>query len=309
MAEAVIEARGLSMHYGDLVAVDGLDLAVERGEIFGLLGPNGAGKTTTIEILEGLRRPTSGEAHTAGVDVVRSPARVSRRIGVQLQSTSLFDLLTVRETLKLYHDLAEKPLAVDAVLDALSLREKSRALVRTLSGGQQQRLALAIAMINDPEVVFLDEPTTGLDPQARRSLWDFVEQIRREGRTVVLTTHNMEEAEALCDRLAIMDRGRIIALGTPRQLVREAGTLTAVEFAWTDPGGDIQAEVSRLSGVERAAGLGERLIAYSSDPAATVGALLAWSAGKGRRLDDLSVRSATLEDVFLKLTGRSLREA
>lgn len=309
MSAAIIEAQGLTMRYGDLVAVDGVDLAVQPGEVFGLLGPNGAGKTTTIEILEGLRRPTAGSAHTAGVDVVRNPAGVSRKIGIQLQSTSLFELLTVRETLQLYHDLAQKPVRIDTLLDELSLREKTGSLVRTLSGGQQQRLALALALINDPEIVFLDEPTTGLDPQARRSLWDFVERLHAQGRTIVLTTHYMEEAERLCDRLAIMDHGRIIAEGSPRQLIREADTLTAVEFQWPGWTESLFGEIAGLHGVDRAAGTDDRLIAYTRDPAVTVGALLEWSSGQGRRLDDLSVRSATLEDVFLKLTGRSLRDA
>ena len=217
--EDVVVVEGLHKRYGDIVAVDGVSFAVRRGETFGIVGPNGAGKTTTLEIIEGLRRPDAGQVRVLGLDPQRQAREVKQRIGVQLQASAYFDFLTLREILDLFGAFYPRRVPPKALLEMVGLQERADALLKQLSGGQQQRFSLAAAMVNDPEVVFLDEPTTGLDPQARRSLWDLVRQMREQGRTVILTTHYMEEAEVLCDRVAIMDGGRIVALDTPEALV------------------------------------------------------------------------------------------
>jgi len=239
----MIEVKGLTKTYGSLKAVQGIDFYVNQGEIFGLLGPNGAGKTTSIEMMEGLREIDAGEVLINQLSVTKDKQKIKQIIGIQLQSTSLFELLTVEETLKLYASFYTHTLSVEYILEKMNLVEKRSDYVKGLSGGQKQRLAIGLALIHDPKVVFLDEPTTGLDPQARRSLWDVVQQLKEEGKTILLSTHYMEEANVLCDRLAIMDQGKIIALDTPEALIRS-----------------------------------------------------------------LNQEGATLEDVFLQLTGRSLRE-
>jgi ABC-2 type transport system ATP-binding protein len=214
-----ITVTGLRKSYGSVVAVDGITLQVAEGEVFGLLGPNGAGKTTTVEILEGLRTADSGSAQVAGIEVARDPQGVKARVGVQLQASSFFDNLNLGELLRLFGALYGRAVDSAALLARVGLTEKSAAEVRHLSGGQQQRFSIAAALVNEPQVLFLDEPTTGLDPQARRNIWELVRDLRAGGLTVMLTTHYMEEAEALCDRVAIMDAGRIIALDTPDALV------------------------------------------------------------------------------------------
>jgi ABC-2 type transport system ATP-binding protein len=231
MATPALVLRGLRKTYKDVVAVDGLDLEVRPGECFGLLGPNGAGKTTTIEICEGLTAPDAGEVQILGESWHTGGASLRQRLGISLQETQFSEKLTVSETLRLFRSFYRSPRPLEEVLDAVQLGEKRAGRVGQLSGGQKQRLALACALVADPELFFLDEPTTGLDPQSRRQLWELIERVKRAGRTVVLTTHYMEEAERLCDRVAIVDHGKVIALGTPRQLVASLGAQHVVEFS------------------------------------------------------------------------------
>jgi ABC-2 type transport system ATP-binding protein len=309
LGEAIIGIRELVKRYDAFTAVDGIDLTVRRHEIFGILGPNGAGKTTTLEMVEGLREPDGGSIHVHGIDVVRDAAAVKRIIGVQLQTTALFDHLTVRELIELFAALygADTSRArVAALIQRVSLDEKAEARVHELSGGQKQRLSIALALTNDPLIMFLDEPTTGLDPQARRNLWDIVRELRAAGKTIVLTTHYMEEAEVLCDRVAVMDHGRIIACDTPRALVEQLPD-SATVLADIDRAVDL-AQLRALSGVTSASVSDGQLELHTTDLAGTLGALLALAAELGVRLDHLTTNRATLEDVFLAYTGRSLRE-
>jgi len=290
-----IRCSRLAKRYGDVVAVAGLDLTVETGECFGLLGPNGAGKTTTIEILEGLTLPDAGEVEVLGMRWGMGHDRALRqRLGIQLQETQLADKLTVEETLRLFRSFYRDAQAVDDVLALVELEEKRGSWVNKLSGGQKQRLAVACALVSRPEFLFLDEPTTGLDPQSRRQLWDVVTAFRARGGSVLLTTHYMEEAERLCDRVAIMDHGKIIALGTPRELIASLGAEHVVEFALADGAGRAPPvdELAALPGVHRA-----------------VPALLALLERRGAELSMLATHHATLEDVFVSLTGRQLRDA
>lgn len=302
-----VRAVGLRKRYGDVVAVDGVSIAVEAGEILGVLGPNGAGKTTTVEMIEGLRVPDAGTVQVLGCDLSTDPAAVRQRIGVQLQTTALFPRLTVREVLELFRRFyAGATMGADELIDLLDLTDKAGSLTRDLSGGQAQRLSVALALVNRPEMVFLDEPTTGLDPQARRALWDTIHAIRRRGATVLLTTHYMEEAEVLCDRVAIMDGGRIIAEGPPARLVDEHFDETAIEL----PAGGVEFDGVPVSvaGVERLQREGDGLTLYSSDSGATLSALTAMAAAGRIDIDGLHVRRPTLEDVFLRLTGRHIRD-
>jgi len=300
----IVEVSELFKRYGDVIAVDHISFTVAGGEVFGILGPNGAGKTTTLEILEGLRRPDGGHAVVDGMDVRRHPREVRARIGVQLQQAGFFDRLTVEETLRLFASFHRTALPPDAVLGRLQLDEKRRARVETLSGGQQQRLSIAVALINDPRIVFLDEPTTGLDPQARRALWDVIASFRREGRTVILTTHYMEEAQQLCDRVAIMDHGGIVAQDTPRGLIRAhtPGTTVAVTLG----GGEVRFDA--LPGVRAVEQANGEVVLFTSDPLHTVHALMELDHNGQATLHQLRVEEATLEDVFLHITGRRLRE-
>jgi ABC-2 type transport system ATP-binding protein len=305
----VIELHGLIKRYGDFTAVDAVDLTVARNEIFGILGPNGAGKTTTLEMIEGLRTPDAGSIRVAGIDVVADPVAVKRVIGVQLQTTALFDHLSVRELIELFGALSDgrtDAAWVDELVRLVSLEEKAGAFVNALSGGQRQRLSIALAVVNDPVILFLDEPTTGLDPQARRNLWDLVRRLRQSGKTIVLTTHYMEEAESLCDRVAVMDHGRIIACDTPLALVQALGESATIR-ARVERALDIE-QLSNLPGVTDADIVEGQLELHTEDVQATLASLLRISAELGVRLDNLSSASATLEDVFLYLTGRSLRE-
>jgi ABC-2 type transport system ATP-binding protein len=300
--------------YGDLVAVDGLDLEVRPGECFGLLGPNGAGKTTTIEICEGLNAPDAGLVRVLGETWQTDPRALRERLGISLQETQFSDKLTVAETLQLFRSFYRRPRPLEDVLAAVQLGEKRSGRVGQLSGGQKQRLALACALVADPELFFLDEPTTGLDPQSRRQLWDLIEDVKRQGRTVVLTTHYMEEAERLCDRVAIVDHGRIIALGTPGQLIVELGAQHVIEFqvGMTEGRKDGRISDAELLALDGALGLRRRDGSYllqSTHAHRTVPALLAFLAERGLPLDQLSTHSATLEDVFVHLTGRHLRDA
>lgn len=304
-----LSIRGLVKRYRDVVAVAGLDLEVPRGECFGLLGPNGAGKTTTIEICEGLNEPDEGEVRVLGMTHREQPRAIRAAIGISLQETQLAEKLTVIETLELFHSLYPKRRAVEEVLAAVQLGEKRNARVGGLSGGQKQRLAIACALVGDPELFFLDEPTTGLDPQSRRQLWSLIEQFKAQGRTVIITTHYMDEAEHLCDRVGIVDHGRIIALGTPRELIGLLGTEHVVEFGLEDAATmPADAELTALPGVTAARATNGRRQLDVTLIHEAVPALLALLERRGATLTDLATHSATLEDVFVHLTGRHLRD-
>jgi len=307
-----IRCSSLAKRYGDVVAVAGLDLTVETGECFGLLGPNGAGKTTTIEILEGLTLPDAGEVEVLGMRWGIGHDRALRqRLGIQLQETQLADKLTVEETLRLFGSFYRDSQAVDDVLALVELEEKQRSWVNKLSGGQKQRLAVACALVSRPEFLFLDEPTTGLDPQSRRQLWDVVTAFRARGGSVLLTTHYMEEAERLCDRVAIMDHGKIIALGTPRQLIASLGAEHVVEFALADGAGRAPSvdDLAALPGVQAVRPAPDRCALTVTAVHRAVPALLALLERRGAELSMLATHHATLEDVFVSLTGRQLRDA
>ncbi len=310
---SAISCRSLVKRYGDVVAVAGLDLAVAAGECFGLLGPNGAGKTTTIEILEGLTEPDAGDVEVLGMRW-RGGAdgrALRERLGIQLQETQLADKLTVEETVRLFRSFYRRSHTVDEVLALVGLEEKRRSWVNKLSGGQKQRLAVACALVSRPELLFLDEPTTGLDPQSRRQLWEVVRRFRAAGGTVLLTTHYMEEAERLCDRVAIMDHGKVIALGTPRELIASLGAEHVVEFALADgaaPAG-LEAELAALPGVQGVRAAAGRVALTVSEVHRAVPALLAALQRRGAELALLTTHHATLEDVFVALTGRQLRDA
>ncbi|MCL6553359.1 MAG: ABC transporter ATP-binding protein [Firmicutes bacterium] len=308
MTDPIVQVRNLRKRYGPLIAVDGVSFEVRREEIFGILGPNGAGKTTTLEMLEGLRTADDGSALIDGVDVRRDPRGVRARIGVQLQEAGFFDRLTVEETLRLFAAFHGRPAPVAALLERLQLTEKRRAWVRTLSGGQRQRLAIAVALVHDPPLLFLDEPTTGLDPQARRNLWDIIETLRRDGRTVILTTHYMEEAQRLCDRVAIMDHGRIVALDAPRALIRAHAPTATVVLAGADASTTRDAALAALPAVRQVEQANGEVRLATADPVETVQAVLALLRAGTLRFTQLRVEEATLEDVFLHLTGRRLRE-
>jgi ABC-2 type transport system ATP-binding protein len=307
---SAVLVRNLHKSFKDVKAVDGLDLEVRAGECFGLLGPNGAGKTTTIEICEGLTAADSGDVQVLGMRWATDAARLRQRLGIQLQETQLSDKLTVGETLSLFRSFFHQGPDVTSVIALVQLQEKRDARVGGLSGGQKQRLALACALVGGPELLFLDEPTTGLDPQARRQLWDLIDQFRRAGRTIVLTTHYMDEAERLCDRVGIMDRGRIIALGTPRELIASTGVEHVVEFtAPTDGRPSIDAaSLSSVDGVRAVREQAGAIQVQVTELHRAVPALLAEIARQGGSLTELRTHSATLEDVFVGLTGRHLRE-
>ena len=302
----VIEVKNLSKRYGSLRAVDGISFSVARGEVFGILGPNGAGKTTTLECIEGLTEPTDGLTEVLGFDTQREPQKVKERIGVQLQASAYFDYLTLKEILDLFGLFYNRSVNPIELLEQVNLADRANTTVNKLSGGQQQRFTIAATLVNDPEVVFLDEPTTGLDPQARRSLWDFVQSINNAGRTVVLTTHYMEEAEFLCDRIAIMDRGKIVALDTPENLVRSLPVpyqiKVGAEYA------ESLNELRGLAGVKDAVAESSGVRLLSDDASATVPGLVEWARSTGVNLSHLEVVPSNLEDVFLSLTGHALRE-
>lgn len=300
----MIEVTELKKAYGDLQAVDGVSFVVQEGEIFGLLGPNGAGKTTTIEMMEGLRDIDQGEVRIDEYSVTKEREKIRSIIGVQLQSTSLFDLLTVGEMLKLYGSFYNHSLSVEHILDQMNLEEKKNDYVKGLSGGQKQRLAIGLALIHDPKVIFLDEPTTGLDPQARRSLWDIVIQLKEQGKTILLSTHYMEEAHVLCDRLAIMDQGKIMALDTPDRLIASLEMESAIQFQWEE---DLL-PTTNITGVTKITRIKDQIVLYTENLQESLTALIRWADDADQTLYDLQTRRATLEDVFLQLTGRSLRE-
>jgi ABC-2 type transport system ATP-binding protein len=292
----------------DVRAVNGLDLHVASGECFGLLGPNGAGNTTTVEICEGLLKPTSGVVEVLGRRWEAAGRELRLRIGVSLQETKLPEKATAAETVRLFRSFYDDGLDPAAALAEVGLTEKAGSWVSKLSGGQKRRLEIACALIGRPELLFLDEPTTGLDPQARRQLWDVIRQLRSEGRTVLLTTHYMDEAEQLCDRVAVIDHGRVIALGSPVELIGELGGERMLEFVLDDSAPPAPPEVwaAEVEDVCEARADGDRILLTVSRPHVAIPSLLTAIAGMGRTLEDLKTRHATLEDVFLKLTGRRL---
>ena len=304
-----LRLRNLRKTYRDVVAVDGLDLEVRRGECFGLLGPNGAGKTTTIEICEGLTTADAGEVALLGMGWGSDAGALRQKLGIQLQETQLSEKLTVTETIRLFRSFYHQGPTTEEVIAQAQLTEKRDARVGGLSGGQKQRLALACALVGDPEFLFLDEPTTGLDPQARRQLWDLIEQFKAAGRTILLTTHYMDEAERLCDRVAIMDHGKVIALGTPRELIASIGVEHIVEFS---AGGAVDAldmsGLSRMDGIRDVRRENGSVMMQVTELHRAVPALLGELGRQGVALTELRTHSATLEDVFVTLTGRHLRD-
>ena len=308
MSTPVIEVKNLVKTYGPVTAVNDISFSIRQSEIFGMLGPNGAGKTTTVEILEGLRSADSGRVSVLGMDVDKASLKIKQRIGIQLQAPSLLPLLKVDEILDMFAGLYQQSLPVDQVLGILDLEESRHVLVKNLSGGQQQRLSVAMALVNDPELVFLDEPTTGLDPQARRGLWAAIEDMKGRGKTIFITTHYMDEAERLCDRVAIVDYGKIIALGTPHKLIMNSFEEKAIQFELEYQESEIVWE--NLPGITRVATDGNEVVLYSGDIPVTMSAVLRLVEEKNLtgQLKDLHVREASLEDVFLEMTGRRIRE-
>lgn len=304
MSRSVISVRGLHKSYEEFEAVRGIDFEVAEGEVFGLLGPNGAGKTTTVEILEGLRPRTGGEVRVLDFDPALETMAVKDRIGVSLQATNLPERIKVLEAINLFSAFYSRTADPVELLKRLQLWEKRDALYSTLSGGQKQRLALALALVNDPQILFLDEPTTGLDPQVRHEIHSLIEEMKRRRTTILLTTHYIEEAERLCDRVAIIDEGRIIAIGTPRELQQrilgqarvEVATLEPMPESWSGTGTAVFTEERR------------RLSVASDRPARTVSEIVKWLESAGCELADLHIHRPTLEDVFLQLTGKTLRD-
>jgi ABC-2 type transport system ATP-binding protein len=306
-AQAAIVVRDVRKYYGATKAVDGVSFDVREGEVFGMLGPNGAGKSTTIEMVEGLRKPDAGAISVLGFRQPQEADAIKMRIGIQLQTTALYPRLTVTEILDLFHSFypGRRTLPTSQLIDLVDLKDKRTTRSKQLSGGQRQRLSVALALVNDPDLLFLDEPTTGMDPQARRQLWGVIEDLKRQGKTVLLTTHYMEEAQQLCDRVAIIDHGHILEMDSPEALIRKYFHEVAIVF--DDGAVDVNA-YRALPGVASATAEGGRVTLYSGDVPQTMAALLEREHQGAGALRDLSVHNASLEDVFLKLTGRALRD-
>jgi ABC-2 type transport system ATP-binding protein len=306
---SALRVHHLRKAYKDVIAVDGLNLEVQAGECFGLLGPNGAGKTTTVEICEGLTQPDSGEVEVLGQRWSSDAAQLRQRLGIQLQDTQLSEKLTVHETVRLFRSFFRQGAEASEVIARVQLEEKLNARVGDLSGGQKQRLALACALVGDPDFLFLDEPTTGLDPQARRQLWELIEEFKESGRTILLTTHYMDEAERLCDRVAIMDHGKEIAFGTPRELIASTCAEQMVEFTAGSASKalDVPA-LRRIEGVREVRTENGAVLLQVTELHTSIPALLAELTRQNVPLTELRTHSATLEDVFVTLTGRHLRD-
>lgn len=304
--EKVLVVEGLKKHYGKVKAVDGISFEINKGEVYGFLGPNGAGKTTTLEIIEGLRKAQAGKISIFGLDSIKEQQKIKEKFGIALQATSLDEKVKVGEALKLFASFYQKQTDYDELIDLVSLRDKEKALYETLSGGQKQRLAVALALVNDPELVFLDEPTTGLDPQARHNLWDIILKMKELKKTVILTTHYMEEAEKLCDRVAVIDHGKIIAEGAPQELISKLKLASSINFKTND---EIkQTLLERLKGVTKVFVENSDFLLHSDNLQDTLMALLTLINKHCWVIEELNVTRATLEDVFLELTGRRLRD-
>jgi ABC-2 type transport system ATP-binding protein len=308
LGNTALRCRGLVKRYEDVIAVNGLDVEVRSGECFGLLGPNGAGKTTTIEIVQGLLTPDEGSVELLGLTWERNERELRQRMGTALQETKLPDKLTVREAVTLFRSFYDKGVGVDEVLAKVGLQEKSKSWVVKLSGGQRQRLAVACALVCDPDILFLDEPTTGLDPQSRHQLWDIITGFQARGGTVVLTTHYMEEAERLCDRVAIVDHGRVIAEGSPDALIASLGAEHVVEFAVNGDGSVDEPALLALPGVTGLKADNGRTRLTVTRAHEAMPALIGLLRQRGAVLTELTTHRATLEDVFISLTGRHLRD-
>ena len=308
VTEPVIRARELRKNYGSVEALRGVSFEINEGEVFGLLGPNGAGKTTTIEILEGLRAPDGGSVQVCGMEPRASGEAFKHQIGGVLQSTALPDKMQVAEALELFASFYPRRKNVDELLARFELKEKRNAFYNQLSGGQKQRLALAMALVHDPRVIFLDEPTAGLDPQVRREIYALIEQLRAEKKTLLLTTHYIEEAERLCDRVAIIDHGQLIAMGTPRELKSRTGGqgTTRIEVKLAQP--ELPSALQELEGVTDCMKMNGALVLHTTKPPQTIVALVKYLDLHGNELQSLEMASRTLEDVFIELTGRKLRD-
>ena len=306
MPDPILQVENLIKNYGSVEAVRGVSFSVEEGEVFGLLGPNGAGKTTTVEILEGLRTLDSGSVSVCGFDPQRDSDALKHEIGAALQATSLPDKIRVMEALRLFASFYKRHRDPAELLKRFGLEEKRNTFYNQLSGGQKQRLALAMALVNDPRVCFLDEPTAGLDPQVRREIYDVIEELRRDKKTVLLTTHYIEEAERLCDRVAIVDHGKVIALGTPRELKARSANTTRIEVRLSKPAAD--GTLKSLEGVTDAREIGDTHVLHSQRPPKTIVDLVKYLEGNGNELVSLEIASPSLEDVFIELTGRRLRD-
>jgi ABC-2 type transport system ATP-binding protein len=306
MASAILQVENLVKRYGDVEAVRDVSFRVEEGEVFGLLGPNGAGKTTTVEILEGLRDPDGGRVSVCGLDPQRSPQELKHEIGAALQSTSLPDKLRVMEALRLFASFYKRRRKPEDLLNRFGLEEKRNAFYSQLSGGQKQRLALAMALVNDPKLLFFDEPTAGLDPQVRREIYDIIEELKRDKKTIVMTTHYIEEAERLCDRVAIIDHGKVIAYGTPRELKARSGGTTRIEVRLSKP--ESNGTLKTLEGVVDAREVDGAYVLHSQRSPQTIVSLVKHLESRGNELVSLEIANPSLEDVFIELTGRRLRD-
>ncbi|HYL64134.1 MAG TPA: ABC transporter ATP-binding protein [Candidatus Methylomirabilis sp.] len=306
MTTPILKVENLVKRYGHVEAVRGVSFEVAEGEVFGLLGPNGAGKTSTVEILEGLRDPDGGSVFVCGLNPQTHAQELKHEIGAALQSTSLPDKLRVMEALRLFAGFYKRRRSPEELLKRFGLEEKRNTYYNQLSGGQKQRLALAMALVNDPKVLFFDEPTAGLDPQVRREIYDIIEELRHEKKTIVMTTHYIEEAERLCDRVAIVDHGKVIALGTPRELKSHSGNTTRIEVRLSKPASD--GALSTLEGVADVREVDGAYVIHSHKPPKTIVDLVKHLEGHGNELVSLEIASPSLEDVFIELTGRRLRD-
>jgi ABC-2 type transport system ATP-binding protein len=306
MANPILQVENLVKRYGEVEAVRGVSFSVDEGEVFGLLGPNGAGKTSTVEVMEGLRVPDGGRISVCGIDPQKNPNELKNEIGATLQSTSLPDKLRVGEALRLFAGFYKRTRNTDDLLRRFGLEEKRNAFYGHLSGGQKQRLALAMALVNDPRVLFLDEPTAGLDPQVRREIYDIIAELKREKKTILLTTHYIEEAEKLCDRVAIVDHGKVIATGTPRQLKERSGNTTRIEVRLAKPASN--GVLKNLDAVVDARQLDDVYVLHCRKTAPAIVALVKYLEAENNELVSLEIATPSLEDVFIELTGRRLRD-